>query len=85
MDSKGYILCIFFLNVRMIEAVQGHLKPLILLDSLLLPLLVYICPENDLCKLFALIPADVSTSWIRHTIDPGTERRKKISPVLVRV
>ena len=57
-----------FIFSRFVDAiVSGKLEPLLQLDPLLLPLLVYACPTHELPSLFAVIAPSVSASWLHHS------------------
>lgn len=55
----------------MIKGLCGELKPLCQLDPLLLPLLVYICPHQELSKLFPLIPTYLSAAYLYESVNRG--------------
>ena len=65
------LLC-FHYNYRFSMAVSDKLQPLIQLDPLLLPQLVYICPTHQISSLFAVIPPSVSASWLHYSLVPET-------------
>lgn len=58
-----YILLSNLLN-SIDEDLYDDLRPLFQLDRLLLPLLMYICPIENLPKLFLLLPLYHSAAWL---------------------
>lgn len=61
-------ICVLF--HRMIDGLHHELKPLVQLDPLLLPMLVYICPNHELPKLLLIIPTYLSVAWLYELVDP---------------
>ena len=68
---------------RLIDSVSSHLKPLLILDPLLLPLLVSICPAGDRPSMFAVLPAHISAAWLHHCFCSGGHKVLSLSEVSV--
>lgn len=64
-------------NFSLIEEHFDDMKPLVELDPLFLPMVVYICPAEELSMLFLQIPPFVSAARLSTIISLQTGRLNK--------
>lgn len=69
----------FFYSI--VGGIYDDLQPLIQLDHLLLPLLVNICPSDELPKLFCFLPPYLSAAWLSAKVKDYLQGEKVIAAV----
>ena len=83
MDACVVHMSNFHLPYRLIERHYSTLKPLLIADPKLLPVLMYICPSKQLPFLIRKIPVLVSAAWISNLIDITDDISQSVSSMVL--